>query len=227
MNLQSIFDAILLGIVEGVTEFIPVSSTGHLLLATLSCSASTARPKAFWDTFNVLIQLGAILAVVVVYFGRLWRVLLGAAERPGSAPLRALRPRRLPAGGDRRRCSPTISSRTVLFNSPTLICVVLIVGGVAAGAARPLRRATRCTTTRCAIPLGVALAHRPVPVPGDGAGRVALRRDHRRRAADALRQARGGGVLVLPRDPDHARRLRPRLLREPRRPLRRRRRAHR
>ena len=54
--------AVILGIVEGLTEFIPVSSTGMLQLT----KAALGLPNGFWDTFNVLIQLGAILAVVVL-----------------------------------------------------------------------------------------------------------------------------------------------------------------
>jgi ribosomal-protein-alanine N-acetyltransferase len=65
--------AIILGLVEGLTEFIPVSSTGHLLLA----KEALGLPNTPWDTFIVMIQLGAILAVVAVYFARLWKVLLG------------------------------------------------------------------------------------------------------------------------------------------------------
>ena len=65
---SSLLTIILLGIVEGVTEFIPVSSTGHLILASelLGYNAET------WATFNVIIQLGAILAVVYQYFGNFW-----------------------------------------------------------------------------------------------------------------------------------------------------------
>ena len=55
--------AILLGIVEGLTEFLPVSSTGHLILAT---ELFGYDPKQ-WEVFNIVIQLGAILAVVVQY----------------------------------------------------------------------------------------------------------------------------------------------------------------
>jgi undecaprenyl-diphosphatase len=65
--------AILLGIVEGLTEFLPVSSTGHLILASelLGYKAET------WATFNVIIQLGAILAVIVLYWRTFWAVALG------------------------------------------------------------------------------------------------------------------------------------------------------
>ena len=62
--------AILLGIVEGVTEFIPVSSTGHLILATELFGYDAAQ----WSLFNVVIQLGAILAVVVQYWRTFWAV---------------------------------------------------------------------------------------------------------------------------------------------------------
>jgi undecaprenyl-diphosphatase len=59
------FDAIILGIVEGITEFLPVSSTGHLVLAS---SLLGVPNSGFTRSFEVAIQLGAILAVVVVYF---------------------------------------------------------------------------------------------------------------------------------------------------------------
>src|SRR2546423_14989247 len=62
--------AVILGIVEGITEFLPVSSTGHMLLVKRFFGLGEG---AFWDSFVVLIQLGAILAIVVLYFARLWR----------------------------------------------------------------------------------------------------------------------------------------------------------
>ena len=62
--------AIILGLIEGLTEFIPVSSTGMLLLAKQAMGLT----DPFWDTFCVLIQLGAIMAVVVLYFRRLWSI---------------------------------------------------------------------------------------------------------------------------------------------------------
>ena len=73
--------AIILGLVEGLTEFIPVSSTGHLLITKEMLGLTD--PK--WDTLIVLIQLGAILAVVALYFQRLWKVLLGLFGRDAVA----------------------------------------------------------------------------------------------------------------------------------------------
>src|ERR1700749_2202713 len=69
--------AIILGVIEGLTEFIPVSSTGMLLLA----KEAMGLPPGFWDTFCVLIQLGAIMAVVTIYFTRLWSIgMMGPRE---------------------------------------------------------------------------------------------------------------------------------------------------
>lgn len=65
-----ILKTMLFGIVEGITEWLPVSSTGHMILLEEFVKLDVS--KAFWDMFLVVIQLGAILAVVVIYFKRLW-----------------------------------------------------------------------------------------------------------------------------------------------------------
>ncbi len=65
--------AILLGIVEGLTEFLPVSSTGHLILATQLFGYDADQ----WATFNIVIQLGAILAVIVHFWRTFWAVGMG------------------------------------------------------------------------------------------------------------------------------------------------------
>ena len=123
------FNAVLLGIVEGVTEFIPVSSTAHLIMTSWILGLDNPATKPFWDTFNVLIQLGAILAVVVVYFGRLWRVLVGLPTDPAARRFAlSVAVAFLPAALIGLLLHDFI--KVVLFNSPVLICVVLIVGGV-------------------------------------------------------------------------------------------------
>jgi undecaprenyl-diphosphatase len=74
--LFDLIKAVFLGVVEGLTEFLPVSSTGHLLLVEHFFGAGPEQ-KAFWDSFAVLIQFGAILALLTIYFTRLWKIALG------------------------------------------------------------------------------------------------------------------------------------------------------
>ncbi|HIZ20323.1 MAG TPA: undecaprenyl-diphosphate phosphatase [Firmicutes bacterium] len=75
MEFLEILKSFLMGIVEGITEWLPISSTGHLLLLDeflhITVSDDPARSDAFFDMFKVVIQLGAILAVVVLYFHKL------------------------------------------------------------------------------------------------------------------------------------------------------------
>jgi undecaprenyl-diphosphatase len=70
--MHDILMSIILGVVEGLTEFIPVSSTGHLLVAERLLGLG-----ADWEAFTVVIQLGAILAVVAIYFQTFWKALIG------------------------------------------------------------------------------------------------------------------------------------------------------
>ena len=125
MASQTIADALVLGLLEGLTEFIPVSSTGHILLAGHFLGfESTGK------AFEVLIQLGAILAILSVYFG-------AAVEDPHST-CRATRARArfvlgiliafLPAAIIGALAHDFI--KTVLFETPKLICIMLILGGL-------------------------------------------------------------------------------------------------
>ena len=70
--------ALLLGIIEGITEFLPISSTGHLLIAERWLGHRS-------DLFNISIQAGAILAVVLIYRQRLWDLAMGFLGRGASA----------------------------------------------------------------------------------------------------------------------------------------------
>ncbi|MBV8978621.1 MAG: undecaprenyl-diphosphate phosphatase [Alphaproteobacteria bacterium] len=78
--MHDLWNAVLLGIVEGLTEFIPVSSTAHLLVA----EKLLGLPGERWDAFTVVIQLGAILAVVAIYWRKFWDVLGGFFRDAGA-----------------------------------------------------------------------------------------------------------------------------------------------
>jgi undecaprenyl-diphosphatase len=121
---MSTWQVIVLGLIEGLTEFLPVSSTGHLLLA-----GHFLDFKSPGKTFEVLIQLGAILAILSVYFAKLMRLLV---DLPSDA-----RTRRfvlgvliafLPAAVIGAALHKYIKG--VLFESPWLVCTMLIVGGI-------------------------------------------------------------------------------------------------
>ena len=71
MDFLEILKIIAIGIVEGITEWLPISSTGHMLIFQEFVSFD-GFSREFMDMFNVVIQLGAIMAVVVIYFKKLW-----------------------------------------------------------------------------------------------------------------------------------------------------------
>ncbi len=124
MTLTEAFTALLLGLLEGATEFIPVSSTGHLLLAGHFLGfESTGK------TFEVVIQLGAVLAIVIAYLGKLAWV-FGSAHRDPAARrfVGAVLLAFLPAAVLGVLLHDLI--KTVLFETPRLIAVMLILGGV-------------------------------------------------------------------------------------------------
>jgi undecaprenyl-diphosphatase uppP len=68
---MNILYTIIFGIVEGITEWLPISSTGHLILVEQFLKFKDVSPD-FWSMFQVVIQFGAILAVVVLYFKKIW-----------------------------------------------------------------------------------------------------------------------------------------------------------
>jgi undecaprenyl-diphosphatase len=122
----SLLVIVLLGIVEGLTEFIPVSSTGHLVLAGELLGFHGAGSA----TFDIVIQLGAILAVVVLYFGRFTAVAAGLVRREPAAIdfTRNVVLGFLPAlviG------ALVYSAIKAMIETPIIVAVALIVGGVA------------------------------------------------------------------------------------------------
>ena len=72
---------LVLGVVEGITEFLPVSSTGHMLLFEHAMGTKTLQPNWFWNMFTVFIQIGAIFAVVVYFRERIMNLLRGGEPR--------------------------------------------------------------------------------------------------------------------------------------------------
>ena len=118
--------AVLLGILEGLTEFLPVSSTGHLILATELFGYNPAQ----WKVFNVVIQLGAVLAVVVQYWRTFWAVCTGLLKwHPASVNfVRNLLLGFLPAAVLGFIFKDQIN---VLLGSPLVVAWALVIGGIA------------------------------------------------------------------------------------------------
>ncbi len=117
---------ILLGIVEGLTEFIPVSSTGHLVLAGELLGFNSAAA----GTFEIVIQLGAILAVIVLYWRRFWDVLVGLGRGDRGAILftRNIALAFLPSAVIGLIVYKAVKA---MLESPAIVAVALIVGGIA------------------------------------------------------------------------------------------------
>jgi undecaprenyl-diphosphatase len=118
------WEAVFLGLIEGLTEYLPVSSTGHLLLAEKLLGVTSPG-----RTFEVLIQLGAIVALLTVYSGRLWHL---ARDFPSDPKVRrfvfSVLIAFLPAA-----VIGVLAHRIIkdyLFESPFIICTALVLGGI-------------------------------------------------------------------------------------------------
>lgn len=122
----TILTIILLGIVEGVTEFLPVSSTGHLILA----GALLGYDENHWKVFNVVIQFGAILAIIVLYWRTFLAVIMGLLRRDAESWrfVRNVVIAFLPAAVIGLAIHKQVEA---MLGQPLIVAVALIVGGFA------------------------------------------------------------------------------------------------
>src|SRR5665213_2729394 len=155
--------AVLLGIVEGLTEFLPVSSTGHLILADALLHIEGPESKLF----DIVIQLGAILAVCWVYRERLIHAALGMASEAGAQRFVAnILIAFLPAAVVGVFAYRFI--KDILF-SPWVVAVSLIVGGIlilAIERMRPLPRVHQVEQMRLRTALGIGFCQILAMIPG-------------------------------------------------------------
>ncbi len=130
MDILLLIKAVIMGIVEGITEFLPISSTGYLIL-----SADLMR---FWtkekvDLFVVVVQLGAILAVIYDYWGRLWHALTGllTGKAEGMSNPRQLGLSLIIATIPVMLVGFTFADEIKLYLfHPVIVAIMLIVGGL-------------------------------------------------------------------------------------------------
>ena len=124
--MQDLLTIILLGIIEGLTEFLPVSSTGHLILASELLGFTGEGSIAF----KIAIQLGAILAVLVAYWQRFWNVGRGLLRAdPGAVAFT----RNILIGFLPAMLIGAVAYETIriLIQSPMTVAIALILGGIA------------------------------------------------------------------------------------------------
>ncbi|RJF93919.1 undecaprenyl-diphosphate phosphatase [Sphingomonas cavernae] len=126
MTSSEILTYILLGIIEGLTEFLPVSSTGHLILASALLGFEGESSVAF----KIAIQLGAILAVLVAYWGRFWNIGKGllVADKGAVAFTRNIIIGFLPAMAIGVVAYDAIRAA---IQTPIIVAVMLVLGGIA------------------------------------------------------------------------------------------------
>ena len=134
-----ILKAIVYGIVEGITEWLPVSSTGHLILVEQLIPFKGVSEN-FFDMFDVVIQLGAILAVVILFWNKIWPFALTKKERKGQTGIASYFKKDIWALWFKILVS-TIPAAVIgllfddlfnaLFYNPTCVALALIVVGIA------------------------------------------------------------------------------------------------
>jgi len=130
MDTMTLLQALVLGVVEGITEYLPVSSTGHLIMVSdLMGLGETADQRAAVDTFNIVIQGGAILAVLGLYFPRVIQMCKGLIGKDAIGLKLAIRiiVAFLPAAVLGVLLNDWIESK--LFNTPAVLAA-LAVGGI-------------------------------------------------------------------------------------------------
>jgi undecaprenyl-diphosphatase len=150
MNVTGVLQAILLGFVEGLTEFLPVSSTAHLLLGGALLGFDSPN-----RTFEVMIQLGAILALLVVGTGRLGRIAMALGSDPGARRFVAgIVLAFLPAGLVGAAIGKYVEA---LLYHLWIPCVTLVVGGIVLLAVDRMRFRPRHTDAQ-AFPIWMAVA---------------------------------------------------------------------
>jgi undecaprenyl-diphosphatase len=150
MSFLHLLQVILIAIIEGLTEFLPVSSTGHMALAG-ELIGFTGSAEA---SFMVIIQLGAILAVCVVYWKRLWAVAMGLfTERDAQLFTRNVLVAVVPS---LLLGVLTYSAIKAAINTPAIIAWALIIGGIAILIIERLPHRNTTTTVE-AMPLKVAI----------------------------------------------------------------------
>ena len=162
---MNVMQAIVLGVVEGVTEYLPVSSTGHLILTAAALglgdgATTTAQLKEATDRFTIIIQGGAILAVAMLYWPRV-RMML-RLDHEGRHLLTLLAAGFLPAAVTGLLAGKAI--KTHLFG-PLPVIAALMAGGVAMVLLAPWHR-RRLRKARAAWPMTVSMlsasAHREI-----------------------------------------------------------------
>ena len=134
-----ILKSIIFGFIEGITEWLPISSTGHLILAEQFLKFENVSPE-FWSMFQVVIQFGAILAVILIYFKKIWPFTKNKEKAIKQKGILSILDKNIMNlwGKILVACIPAAvigllfdETFEALFYNPTCIAIVLIVFGIA------------------------------------------------------------------------------------------------